>query len=336
MFQGRPLYDNAADRALFVVPDEWNAIERALEQRNNVLVFGARGSGKTSLLRQLQDALRNQRGRVAFVDATAVGSALELITRVRRAAVGEPSVGERFREMTTATSELVAGSAPVTVDAPRMLLQELERLAAVHETTILVDASGSAQEAHALFGRMRDALWQMPHRWVVAVDADERFVALKPPADVFFDTVVHLGPRRIDELLSILSRRDQTQMLDAPSRLAIAVNANGSPRATLRIANDALVSDVRPFDSLSERARLLDAASEKGRPHGMLMAELLDLGQASPSDDVLQHRLGLTRGRITVLLRELLEAGLVVAATDKTHGPGRPRTIYRPSLESLR
>jgi predicted ArsR family transcriptional regulator len=66
------------------------------------------------------------------------------------------------------------------------------------------------------------------------------------------------------------------------------------------------------------------------------MAELLDLGQASPSDDALQNRLGLTRGRITALLRELLDEGLVEAGRDRSSGPGRPKTIYRPRITTGR
>jgi predicted transcriptional regulator len=216
---------------------------------------------------------------------------------------------------------------------PRALFAELDALGGANATTLLVDASGSAAAVQSLFGRMRDALWQLPHCWVVAVDEEERLAALKPPADAFFDTVLPLEPLPIEALFDLLSRRDATQELDEESVLEVVTSAGGNPRTALRSANAAAVSGRRPREAMSQRARLLDAAAALGRPHAMLMAELLDLGQASPSDHVLQERLGLTRNRITTLLRRLLEDGLVEAGADRSTGPGRPKTIYRPRLE---
>jgi predicted ArsR family transcriptional regulator len=47
---------------------------------------------------------------------------------------------------------------------------------------------------------------------------------------------------------------------------------------------------------------------------------------------VLLQRLGLTRARVSTLLQQLLEQGLAVSAVERSDGPGRPRTIYRPAL----
>jgi predicted ArsR family transcriptional regulator len=64
----------------------------------------------------------------------------------------------------------------------------------------------------------------------------------------------------------------------------------------------------------------------------MLMAELLDRGQASASDQALQRTLGVTRARLSQLLNELAAFGLVTAENERSEGPGRPRVIYRPDL----
>ena len=196
---------------------------------------------------------------------------------------------------------------------------------------ILDDAAGSSGPVYELFGRMRDALWQLPHSWVVAIDDTDRATVLKPPADAFFDSLITLRPWSTNQIAGLLARRlgdaeDQKTLTQAAAR------ARGVPRDALRALNDAIVHGRNPADVVAERAELLDRASSLGRPYGMLMAELLDRDQASPSDDDLQATLGLTRARLTHLLRELHEKGLVEAQSERPSGPGRPRTIYRPAL----
>ncbi len=138
---------------------------------------------------------------------------------------------------------------------------------------------------------MRDTIWRLPHRWLLAIDDSDQATALKPPADAFFDTVIALPPRSTDELLQILRKR--TDELPAALLSRIATDTRGNARAAIRAANDAIVHGDDPAADLTARARLLDTAAQLGRPQGMVMAELLDIGQASPSDEVLLERLGL-------------------------------------------
>jgi len=113
----------------------------------------------------------------------------------------------------------------------------------------------------------------------------------------------------------------------------VVAGARGNPRTALRALSDLIVHDEEPERALSARSALERRAGELGRPHGMLMAELLERGSASPSDEALQRSLGVTRARLTQLLREMFEDGLVVAGHSPITGPGRPRTLYRPNLE---
>jgi hypothetical protein len=329
---GRPLYDNAADARYFVEPREWPTLTRAIDQRNNILMFGARGAGKTTLLRQLQRTLREARRSVAFVDGTAVESPGELILRVRDGVVGPTSPVESAQGASDVTSTFRRDRV-APAGASRALLRELALVGGVGPHIILLDGSGSGKAAYELFGRLRDALWQMPHQWLVAVDDSERITVTTPPADAFFDTALRLKERSDDELVELMRLRGSADAITLRSLTEIAASAHGNPRAALRAANDAVVSGRDPHVARSRRGRLLDAASEIGRPHGMLMAELLDLGQASASDDALQKRLGVSRGRLAALLGELFDAGLVVAGHDRPDRPGRPKTVYRPALE---
>jgi energy-coupling factor transporter ATP-binding protein EcfA2 len=328
VLQGRPLYDNPADARLYIPPAEWDAAVHALERGNNVLLYGARGAGKTTLLRQLQLMLRDRGERGVFVDAATVTEPLELAVRVRDALTGGPGV---VQATVPATVGGVLGDPPLPLGgASRQLYDTLVSLGEdVEPTVVLLDASGAARAVYGIFGRMRDTIWQLPHRWLVAIDDGDRATALKPPADAFFDTAIALEPLSVERLSAIV--RQRTDELPRDSLSEIAADARGNPRAAIRAANDALVHGIDP-GGLSARARLLDAAAKLGRPHGMLMAELLDLGQASPSDEVLLERLGLTRARVSTLLQQLLEAKLVESAVERSERPGRPRTVYRPAL----
>jgi hypothetical protein len=335
MSDGRPLYDNSADARLFVVPEEWNVLMRAIDRRNNVLVTAPRGWGKTSLLRQVQQSLRDNGHSAAFVDGSALEDGFQLLIRVRRALAGTSSAPQRMKEQFGAIGSALAGDpSPPPPEASYALMNELQAIEGLPETTLLVDASHSAEAVYAIFGRLRDLIWQMPHRWIIVVDEDEAATALKPPADAFFDMVLRLKPWSIERMIMILDRRLEPGDLDRKFVQDIAAGADGNPRKALRAANEAIVTGRPPAASLTDRARVLNQAAALGRPHGMLMAELLDLGQASPSDAALLDRLGLSRGRVTALLRELLDHDLVVAAPDTSSGTtGRPRTIYRPRLE---
>jgi energy-coupling factor transporter ATP-binding protein EcfA2 len=334
VLQSRPLYDNPSDAKLHVPAPQLDAIERAMRRGNNTVIYGARGAGKTTLLRQFQLALRDREEPVVFIDAAAIGETLELAERIRDALKGRPGL-LRGGIGGVAGAQLLGDPSPPPGGVSRALYDTLVGLGEDAEpTTILLDASASAGAIYGLFGRMRDTIWQLPHHWLVAVDESDRASVLKPPADAFFDTVVQLAPRSAEELAEIVRRRTD----DLPEGLVsrIAGETRGNPRATIRAANDAVVNGEDPASDLEARARLSEAASLLGRPHGMLMAELLDLGQASPSDDAVQERLGLTRGRINVLLQDLQEKGLVETDVERSAGPGRPRTIYRPVLGATR
>jgi hypothetical protein len=326
----RPLYDNLADAERFVPPLAWPTMLRAVDRRLNVALLGPRGVGKTSLLRRLQLAMRDAQKPTVFVDATAVQNVLELTDRIRDALVGQPSAMAAAANL---TAEAFRRQETPVGGASRALASLLREIGQAEATTILVDASSSAAACYELFGRMRDVLWQQDHQWVVALDEVDRPTALKPPADAFFDSVISLDPWSADALVELLGRRAESGD-DWPPELLLsaAIGAYGSPREAVRALSDAVVHGYDPATSLDARARLVDLASAQGRPAGMLMAELLGRGQASASDEALQQTLGVTRARLNQLFRQLLEHGLVTAATERADGPGRPRTVYRPVL----
>ncbi len=326
----RPLYDNRADAQRFIQPPAWEPAVRAIERGLNTAIVGQRGVGKTSLLRQLQLVLRESDERVAFVDATAVSDVVELVGRVRDALLGQPAP---VQAGASAAADVFRGQPYPVAGTSRALGALLREIGQGEATIILVDASASAEATYGLFGRMRDVLWQQEHRWVLAMEDSDRATALKPPADAFFDAVILLEPWPTNDLVDLLARRGEADEPWPQGLTASAASgAQGSPREAVRALTDALVYDRDPAAVLDARGRLLDRASEHGRSAGMLMAELLDRGQASPSDENLQRTLGVTRSRLTQMFRQLLADELVSAESERPDGPGRPRVVYRPTL----
>lgn len=327
MLSGRPLYDTAADSPLFVEPPAWPTLLRAIKRRNNVLISGGRGVGKTTVLRRLEFELRGLEQPVTFVDATGVDSPIGLLTAARQALSGRRSGAEQLA-FTVGQLKPEEGSDPLL----RHFEAELDALGKAPPTTFLVDASGSGAAVFGLFGRLRDSLWRLDHRWVVAVDDGERASVLRPPADAFFDLDLALDSLPNELMFELLRRREAGSELGESVLSAIVLGSNGVPRLALRAANEAAVSG-QGTERAVDRQRLIAAAAALGQPYSHLMSELMDLGQASPSDDELARRLGLSRARITGLLRALLRAELVEAAPERSDRPGRPKTIYRPKWD---
>lgn len=216
--------------------------------------------------------------------------------------------------------------------ASRAVSIHLDAIAREKRAIILLDATSAAEAVYGLFGSLRDELWRQEHRWVVAIDETERATVMKPPADAFFDFVISLEQWPINRLAELLSRRAVDEGLPGVLIQNAAVGAKGNPREAIRALSNAVVNERDPADYLEERALLLDKASEIGRAPAMLMAELLDREQASPSDGDLQATLGVSRARLTQIFRQLHGEGLVIAEAERPSGPGRPRTVYRPAL----
>lgn len=328
LLNGRPLYDNKADHGLFVNVPEWNPLMKAIEQRLNVLVLGRWGTGKTTLLRQIQMALREAGEAVVFVEGTGADGVGELASRVRYALAGQPSVTEVAGSVVEAFS---GGGRELPAGASRQLGSQLQAIGEAPPSVILLDGPSSPEGVFDLFGRMRDVLWQQPHCWVVTLEAQHRSAVLKPPADAFFDVALSLDSWSINSLADLLGRRTEGNV---PRELitAAAAGADGSPREALRALSFGVVNDKDPGVLLDERGRLLEKASQLGRAPAMLLAELLDRGQASPSDAELQESLGVTRARLTQMFHQLMDNGLVVSEAARADGPGRPRIDYRPNL----
>lgn len=296
-----------ADTPLFVGrADERARVVSALGFGWNVLVVGERGSGKTSLVRQvwLQEEVRHL-GEPVFVSFAGAGGPAEALGRVVAALAGSGST-----------------SGPEDLGA---LLGSLSESAGTGPKGIVVLDDVPGRLGHELFGTLRDEMWGVGMQWLVVVDDTQASVLLQPPADAFFEAVLHLRPMSASELerLVMVRLQDAGEVLDHDVLEGIAVSAGGSPRRMLSEVRQALLTGGR------RRPAREKALAELGRPAHMLYAEITGAGRpVSASDEELQDRMGWTRSRLVQVLNDLEQAGLVVAATAQTGGAGRPRKMY--------
>jgi energy-coupling factor transporter ATP-binding protein EcfA2 len=336
---GRPLLDNDADNALFVGRDvALRKIDRSLRSGLNCLVVGAPGSGKTSLVRALM--FRSHEAvdplLVTYVRANESRSAVDLLATIL------PAVRP----------------GPVERRAPLDMLDELAGHVSAGSTAqpgsrVFVVDDVAAAAGSELFGALRDEVWQVGAQWLVTTSTAQAPALLRPPADVFFETVVEMGALTVEEATELLRRRlvaPAGAARDAPTaagsdtafgtaidtEIELAIDtaidtARETPRRLLDVVReltaDTAVGGLRLTTGTGLRARSA-ALEQVSRPARMLAQELEALGWAGASDERLLERMGWTRPRVVQVMSELVNRGLVQMREENT-GRGRPRKLYR-------
>jgi len=325
----RPLFDNLADSTLHVSTPAFERLYRDAYAGRNVLLVGETGSGKTSALSNVAFRLREEhRSLPCFVSLARAEDVNLAAIAIARAA--------RDRGLLAEAADETLGAAISSGDP--FAANQLVRLLAdtPNNTTFLVD-DVRGDVGHALFGRLRDELWQLQRCWIVAVDVRESVSLLHPPADAFFESEVRLEPLGVDERRRMLELRLQAEPEDYTGAEVeeIAQAARGNPRQLLTLTREVFERGGEPHFSIdsavrgaaARRARAEEAA---GRPAAMLVAELESLDRPVAAGDAeLLARLGWTRPRAVDLLNRLESAGVVRSDEERRSGPGRPRKLYQ-------
>ena len=353
----RPLLDNAADQGLFVGrKDELARIPLALGSGLNCLVVGPPGSGKTSLVRAVmyRSHLAGDSLRCVYVRANGAQTAADLLTAV---------LAVMRRSDRSATADPPQRPALDLLDALAGEIGDLRR-AEPGVIPVLVVEDVLAAAGSAVFGALRDELWELDARWLVTTSTAQVGGWVRPPAEVFFETRVDLGPLSEQDAAELLRRRIEPGDLGgeaSPAELIAAVPQNAADPAADTVtdpAADAVTQTV--IDTVTDAARetprrLLELARELGagstvggarlnalaglearaaavaqltRPARMLAQELEASGWSSASDERLLARVGWTRPRVIQVMAELEDRGLVDMREEST-GRGRPRKLYR-------
>ena len=307
MLTKRPLLDTASDQQLLVLDDSRRTAAQTALQPRNTLIVGDVGSGKTSLLRHIKAKAEKSRP-VVFLDARLAEDPRALTDMLLSAA---------------ADADWVPPAESPRSDDPFGPVTQIRRLQeAPCDSLVLLDDPDPAQSA-ILFGRMRDELWQLPVWFAVAVSPASLPVLSRAPADAFFDSVLTMGPLGPDAAFELLRRRKdrgEIQQIIGPPQPA-------QPRAILLDA-EAGPAGIR-YDAQFRDELAVVAGREAGRRGAMLLVEIWNRGPVSASDIDLQRQLGVSRARLSQLLKALERGNVVVAVKPiATARPGRPKVLY--------
>lgn len=334
MFLRRPLYATTADSRFMIWTTAAKKARLGLQRGRNTLIHGPAGAGKTTVLHQIEYHLRSADERpVLFVPLRGVSAVEEVRTAIINLALESGLLdSNEFEDERRRT---------VSDDAFAVTLSVRQLSALPGNTVILLDDVDSAV-GHALFGRLRDELWQMPLIWGVGVDQDELGGVLSPPADAFFETVVALEPLSGEDRVELVKERaihgfgdlSATQITD------LGASGPGNPRRLVDYARLAAEDGVRPQDLIEAAAQRRIIAEEVAGRDGVMLVEVMEhLGTVSASDPRLAAELGWQRPRIASTLVRLEQAHLARSFLEAREGrSGRPRKLYEliPEAELVR
>lgn len=303
----RPLTASSRDQKLFVESPEHDRAIAAITMGTNVFISGTPGSGKTTLAHRIASEVDG----AVIVKAEWAETVPELIGAITNAVSGQSNSGPTYDDPNTRTERSVAAVG----DALRTQTGE-----GLPVKVVVIDGIDAAQLA-VLFGRFRDALWELQLTWVVT----SRSKAPEPPADAFFDTVITIAPWESKQLADLARRR----VPDVSSGFVeiIETIAPTTPANAIRVLQTYL-SAADPTELINQlRAERDQVETLPGRLQDLYDA-LRSLGAVSASDQRLAVAVGVSRSRLTHGLKELEELGLVHAEREgkkvlyRTTGPG--------------
>jgi hypothetical protein len=313
MLTKRPLLDTVADQQLLVLDDSRRFAVRTAFQVRNTLIVGEAGSGKTTLLFHMRAKATqppHPRALAIYVDARRADGPTQLVDRLLATAVDEEWIPDAERP---------------NPDDPFGLEKQLRRLEDAPKGSLILLDDLDREQAAILFGRMRDVLFQLPVRFTVAVGEATLPVLSRPPANAFFDIVTQLQPLDPDAAFELLRLRKERGEIDQ----IIPPRDPAQPRSILLDA-EAGPTGIR-HDSQLQHELITRAERAAGRSGAMVLAEVWNQGATSASDESLSRALGVTRTRLSKILRALHTEGVLITVnppvTEKG-ATGRPKIYY--------
>ncbi len=306
----RPLLNTAADQRLLILDKSRLHAAAATQEARNVLIIGEPGSGKTTLLYHALGRARGDDRPALLIAGRIVSGSRGLIDALLDLAVEEEWIPDAPRP---------------AADDPLGPARQVRRLREAPDSALVLADDLTVEQGQTLFGALRDEFWQTPVSFTVAARPDVAQALSTPPANAFFDRRYVLEPLAGGDANSLLHRRHEA----GESTLLTIFDSEQAmqPRALV-----ALASEEGPggrYDPTRQQELLGIAERVAGRPGAMLLAEIWGREGVSASDEDLQRSLGVTRNRVTELLRTLADHGVLTTYPEPRGGKtGRPRMIY--------
>ena len=333
----RPLSGSELDQELFVGRvAELARLRQAMDMGFNVLLLGERGIGVTSLVHHCSALIHDEEPpppfRCHIVDGGAARDIRELVTAIRQVLESGKSLLEHSIAQGLYSTRLYQGtySNPITELREQAYATRDQNFG--FDPTIIIDNMNDTKLAHDLFGRQRDDLWEIPFKWVICGRLSRRTEYLTPPADAFFDTELILEPLDDSVAKSLLEARiNSTNSTDVENAEKIRSHlyqiirqGNGNPRQLL---NEARSITLQEQSNKGADEHIFTYAATLTDTEESVLQYLQSRGPTSASDLEFQDYIDVTRERLTQVLRQLENNGLVFSFFDKS-GAGRPRKYY--------
>jgi hypothetical protein len=310
---GRPLFDNPVDAKLFVPRPEAERLQRNCRDGINTLVLGAAGAGKTSLLRNVLFRLRDDLLPAVWIDGAFADDVVGLLGLIE----------DDLRQVRDVPAPLPSG--PGETAAVLAAMRNLRRRIPENErVAVLLDLAPGGVDPHALFGRFRDELWQLPLTWIVVAPITMRGELATPPADAFFEDVIELGPLSRDQQQELVRRRMGPR---DTTTWHIPGEGEGNPRRLLQMVRE-VVRTGEPVDAHFVARSVRDGElAALGHPARVVYEYLEENGPTSASDEAFLTYLSWSRQRAAKVLSELEDNDLVRSETRQSES-GRPRKLF--------
>jgi len=304
----QPILFDAIDSDAYVprIGVERQLLKAVESGERGILLIGPAGSGRTTTLNWLRRQLEDRR-TVARVDAGVLQSPAALLDAVR-VALAETS-GEEEAPLDAPAARVDAQTEPVR-------LQGLVRsFGAVPPAVVAIDNLTHPGTIRAVFGGLRELLWETRHTYVVSVRPLDLAVFLTPPADSFFRRRVELAPLTELELRALVGHGEQPEA--AWRRI----------RGQVRHQPRDVIAALRAEEPATDPSPAADSLSPTLKE---LWTQLISIDRpVTLHDDDFMAQVRRPPNTVRRQLNALVDAGLVVRLPDRTGQPGRPAVAYQ-------
>lgn len=334
----RPLLATAYDLRMFANREE--AIDQCMKVislRENALIVGERGAGKTSLINYLVFKLGSEKRNLpVYINFFEYGENFTqktfLESMLHRTSIElQKREGKRFsKKFLEAISKVQIDFLPITIERKKdssVLSSTLERLKNIadelakqnYQVTYFLDNTDKVdpQGIWSSLRGIRDTLWAIDVSFFFSLLPSQVDNVLKPPLDHFIPFVIRLkplSPRGVKEMIQKRIKSSESafsrEVIDE-----IYKRSQGNPRIALHLSRLALDSALSRKETLvlpeHMSKSVLIQINRLSLIQRNVISYLLEHPGTSASNEDFAKEIGVGRSRLSQILNELVKAGIL-------------------------